>query len=288
MPHALLLVGSAGIGKNRFASHLAHYLLCESPQRGAACGDCRKCQLLAAGTHPDLRQVAPEAQGKQIKVDQVRELVAYLSHTAQLDGYKVVIIHPAESMNRNAANALLKCLEEPTPKTLLILCTDSPGSLLATIRSRCQMLRFDTPSPSDSRAWLQGISASAPIDELLAEANNQPLTALSLLQDEGLLQRASMREDFNAMLAGKKSPLEVADSWQALELNAVLTWLNRRIEQAIRRQADDANRLRQAAPLFTLRDSVSQLSAAVAAGANPNKLLALESLLLASCEKFIK
>ena len=124
LPHALLLAGVKGIGKFRFAEALAQLLLCDNPVNAVACGQCKACQLNLAGTHPDMKYLQPEEGAQMIKVDQVRAVVQFLDQTSQQGGYKVAILSPAEAMNINAANALLKNLEEPAGKTLLILVTD--------------------------------------------------------------------------------------------------------------------------------------------------------------------
>ena len=108
--HAYLLHGAAGIGKRALAERLMAYLLCRQPTDVGACGQCKACYLLAAGTHPDNFILQPEEPEKPIKVDQVRELVSFVVQTAQLGGRKVVLVEPAEAMNLNAANALLKSL----------------------------------------------------------------------------------------------------------------------------------------------------------------------------------
>ncbi len=145
MPHALLLGGPRGIGKHRFAEHLARAALCEAPDaQGGGCGQCRQCHLTLAGTHPDWRQVSPEEEGKDILVDQVRELTQHLGLKAQMGGYKVAVIEPADKMNMNAANCLLKSLEEPPAATqqygvmILLVITDS-YVLLSAIATNTQL-----------------------------------------------------------------------------------------------------------------------------------------------------
>src|SRR5690606_26968585 len=137
LPHALMLAGPKGIGKRHLAEALAHLLLCLAPVEGTPCGKCRSCQLNHAQPHPDFLMLAPEEGSKAIKVDQVRGLIESLGKTAQQGGYKVLVLEPAEAMNINSANALLKSLEEPANNTLLILVSHTPSAVLPTIRSRC-------------------------------------------------------------------------------------------------------------------------------------------------------
>jgi DNA polymerase-3 subunit delta' len=112
--------------------------------------------LLKAGSHPDNFVLEPEEADKPIKVDQVRELVAFVVQTAQLGGRKVVLIEPVEAMNVNASNALLKSLEEPSGDTVLLLVSHQPSRLLPTIKSRCQQVACPQPSLAQSQAWLAG------------------------------------------------------------------------------------------------------------------------------------
>jgi len=142
MPHALLLAGPAGLGKRAFLERLQRGLLCGQPINGDACGQCRACNLLEAGTHPDRIDVRFELNTsgklrKEIIVNQIRDLSARLAMASQLGGWQVASIDPADSMNAAAANALLKTLEEPTPASVLVLVADAPWRLTATIRSRC-------------------------------------------------------------------------------------------------------------------------------------------------------
>ena len=155
LPHAILLAGPGGLGKNRFAALLAQTLLCETgAATGRACGHCRSCLLYAADSHPDRRIVAPLEAGKAIVVDQVREAGRYLTQTSQYGGYKTLIITPADQMNVNAANSLLKTLEEPAAWSLILLVSDRPGRLPATVLSRCQRLNFTAPESRQAQQWL--------------------------------------------------------------------------------------------------------------------------------------
>jgi DNA polymerase-3 subunit delta' len=299
LPHALLFAGPSGVGKQRFVNAFAHYLMCDSPAQGMACGNCRQCVLNKAGSHPDLKWVAPEEKSKQIKIDQIRSLVETLGHTSQQGGYKIVVLAPAEVMNINAANALLKSLEEPAPQTLLMLLTDSPNQLLPTIRSRCQTIDFPLPAKNQSLTWLASlVTAQTPVELLLAEAAGRPLDALDLLENEGLERRNQLTEDYLSMLCGRVSALRIAEKWLDYDLKEILLWMAHKLSGLIshRVAACDIEIIgpswaavaskAEVAQLFALLDKVNQLSGRLSYGANPNKQLALEELLLISCEKF--
>ncbi|NMZ57598.1 DNA polymerase III subunit delta' [Pseudomonas nitroreducens] len=225
--HAYLLHGPAGIGKRVLAENLVHFLLCQQPAGGKACGHCKACQLLAAGTHPDFFLLEPEEPEKPIRVDQVRELVGFVVQTAQLGGRKVVLLEPAEAMNLNAANALLKSLEEPSGDTVLLLISHQPSRLLPTIKSRCVQQACPQPSAEQARAWLAGTLPAEPVealDELLVLAGGSPLTALRL-QGHGVReQRAQVVEGVKKLLKQQVAPGQLAESWNAVPLPLLFDW----------------------------------------------------------------
>ncbi|MGK0499310.1 MAG: DNA polymerase-3 subunit delta' [Oceanicoccus sp.] len=294
LPHALLLCGPPGIGKRRFAGALGQFLMCETPRSGLACGECRQCGLNLVGSHPDFNYLRPEEKSKQIKVDQIRALVTSLGHTAHQGGYKVALLAPAEAMNNNSANALLKCLEEPTANTLLMLLADSPSRLLPTIRSRCQLLHFQMPSQQQSLSWLQPlVPQKTALEPLLQEAAGQPLTALDLLQGEALELRKQWGDDTIAMLTGSMSPLTVAERWLPHDFADLLLWYSRKVAELISYKMGAKPLMDQrwqpfvgnSQALFGLQDNINALLSSIHAGANPNRQLALEQLLLESCEK---
>lgn len=212
LPHALLLSGPDGMGKNRFADLLAQGLLCERPdERDLPCGECRGCQLLAAGSHPDQRRVAPLEEGKVIGVDQIRELGHYLAHTPQYGAHKVVIVTPADKMNINSANSLLKTLEEPPPYALLLLVTAHPRRLPVTVISRCQRLSFTPPPTEQAGAWLAAQIADSTAPELLLGlADGAPLRALALADGGALKNRESLLNLVEQVARGDAEPLAAA------------------------------------------------------------------------------
>ncbi|WP_394132022.1 DNA polymerase III subunit delta' [Shewanella maritima] len=150
--HANLVAIDSALGVSTLLIEMATEVLCVQPTPDGACHQCKSCLLLKAGSHPDLYQI--HADGQQIKVDQIRQLCTDLTQTAQQGGYRVAIIYQAERLNLAAANALLKTLEEPGENTLLILQTDQHARLLATIKSRCQLLAFTTPTNTEIKHWL--------------------------------------------------------------------------------------------------------------------------------------
>jgi len=234
MPHALLIQGPQGIGKLQLAEGFVQSLLCESGDtHGEPCGVCPGCRWFLAGSHPDFRRVEPEALARQsaaadesdqpvparnakpsleIKVDQVRALDDFLNLQSHRGGRRVALIHPAEAMNPNAANALLKGLEEPPGQAQFILVSHRPARLLATIRSRCVAVAVPMPEASASLAWLESQGAAADAASWLAFASGSPLRALQYQQAGGTLARwrqALQARDLDALvLAGDREQLE--------------------------------------------------------------------------------
>lgn len=219
LPHALLVGGPAGLGKRALVRALARRLLCASPHDGHACGQCRGCALVAAGTHPDLIEETfePNDKGelrKEILIGQVRRLGEKLALTPQIAAAQVALIHPAEAMNRSAFNALLKTLEEPAAGRYLILVADQPQRLPATIRSRCQALRLDLPPRAEALAWLvaQGLDARAAAEALDAAQGNPGLAREYLAGDALALRRAVARE-LVELAAGRTDAAELSVAW---------------------------------------------------------------------------
>ena len=229
-PHALLLAGQPGMGKMVFAEYIAAMLLCESPaDNHAPCGLCPGCIQFNAGSHPDYFHVHPEPdektgkESKVIKIDQVRNLAEKLSLSSHRGGYKVTVLNPAEAMNINAANSLLKTLEEPSDNTVLVLVCSHPAHLPATIRSRCQQIRIAAPDREVARSWFAG---QLPDQEIYLQlANGAPLAALALAREGSVEAR---RECFGALvgiLDGQTSPLTVAQAWGKDEDLKGIRWL---------------------------------------------------------------
>jgi DNA polymerase III subunit delta' len=226
LPHALMFLGTKGIGKRHLAEALVQLLLCLTPIEGVPCGKCRGCQLNKAHNHPDLMRLEPEEGSKIIKVDQVRLLIDDLGKTAQQGGYKLVIIDPAEAMNGNSANALLKSLEEPAANTLLILVSHAAGSVLPTIRSRCQLRLLPLPSREQVIQWLKPflVGSPVPIEKLLDVAGGAPLTALRYLDGDALERRDKWLLSLLSLSSGKISAIEVAAQWHKDDVVAIVEW----------------------------------------------------------------
>jgi DNA polymerase-3 subunit delta' len=225
--HAYLLHGPAGIGKRALAERLMASLLCQRLEGLDACGQCKSCLLLAAGSHPDNYVLEPEEADKAIKVDQVRDLVSFVVQTAQMGGRKVVLIEPVESMNINAANALLKSLEEPSGNTVLLLVSHQPSRLLPTVRSRCVQQACPLPSEAMSLAWLADALPACTQEErneLLVLAAGSPLAAVSLQAQGVREQRALVVDGVKKLLKQQQSPTQLAEGWKDIPLLLLFDW----------------------------------------------------------------
>ncbi len=176
MPHAWLLAGLAGIGKRLLLEQMAQHALCEEAR---ACGRCRACRMFAAGTHPDCVLLVRAEGARDVRVDQVREALALLALAPAQAMRRVLLVPEAEAMNPQAANALLKTLEEPPAQALVLLAASDPLRLPATIRSRCVLVPVPPPSQQEARAFFvqQGVPAEEAA-QLAAEVPARPLLAL--------------------------------------------------------------------------------------------------------------
>ena len=232
LAHGLLFHGAEGIGKKAFAVEFTHWLLCEQPLADKSCGECKSCMMVQAGSHPDFLTLFPEEEGKAIKVDQIRDLIKKISLTSHAAGYRVVLVSPADALNINASNSLLKTLEEPPANTVLILVSDKPSKLMPTIRSRTQMVRFDLPAEEQSLQWLkqQGVEQAELVLKLSAGA---PLAAAAMAEDEGLQIRDKLFNNWQELAQGNSDALDSAAMWlkdgfkvlENLPLNWVASWL---------------------------------------------------------------
>jgi DNA polymerase-3 subunit delta' len=220
VPHAVLVAGPAGLGKRELVARMVGSLLCTAPDaERRACGRCRGCHLLAAGTHPDVHRIifTTNDEGKlrtEIVVDQIRALRDTLAQTSQFGGWRVAVVDPAEGMNTASFNALLKTLEEPEANALLLLVSDRPGQLPATIRSRCQRIDVRFPPREEALAWLAGLGIAPGVAaEALDLAAGNPGLARSYADAGHRARLESVVRDLAAVASRRGSAQELAGSW---------------------------------------------------------------------------
>jgi DNA polymerase-3 subunit delta' len=292
LPHSSLLLSTPGLGAELFANWMAALALCESTA-ARPCGVCASCVLLRAGSHPDYHAVRLEEDAKQIKVDQVRDLIGALSLKSYRGGYKVGVIEGAEALNVNGANAFLKTLEEPSDDTMLILVARPTHRLPATIASRCLRIVLKPPAEAAAIAWLE---AHGRPDQnwaaALALAGAGPLLAMEL-QDAGIAAlEMDMQENLQALAAGAVDVTLLAEQWVKSHLGLRILWLENWITRRVRtclaggNSPQSAERVRLPAALlkpkiralFELLDAARELRRLASTGINQQ--LALEALLL--------
>jgi len=238
LPHALLIHGRRGVGKLGLAERLAQLLLCEAQSGAKPCGRCDGCRWFLAGSHPDFRRLEPESLAKEpvpeegepapkktakpsteIKIEQVRGITDFLNLRSHRGRLRVALVHPAEDMNLNAANALLKGLEEPPAGAIFLLVSHRPAQLPPTIRSRCVAVPVPLPERSIAMEWLagQGIKDA---ERWLAYAGGAPLAALHYAAQastlESLLRNPRPVDD-------REGAEELAEALQKIALDRAFT-----------------------------------------------------------------
>jgi DNA polymerase-3 subunit delta' len=205
--HAYLFTGPSGVGRRTLALRLAQAVNClQPPIPGQPCGTCSACTRLEKMQHPDLAMIQSEQAGGTLKVDQVRELQRSLSLSPYEAKYRVALLLRFEEAHASAANALLKTLEEPAPKVLLLLTADSVESLLPTIVSRCEVVRLRPLPLAEAVEGLQGWDIPAAEAQLLAHlSGGRPGYARRLHEQPELLeQRQGWLNELSSLLSSSR------------------------------------------------------------------------------------
>lgn len=231
--HAYLFSGPKGAGKRNMALYFAQSLFCEAPENHGACLSCLECRRVANLNHPDVHFLAPE--GASIKIEQIRDLQKEYSYRGLETGYKVYIINQAEKLTTQAANSLLKFLEEPYPGTVAILITDKPHLLLPTLLSRLQQITFDPPAPEQIKEYLTpqlGRSLAHLVSHLTADVEEAvqlgqaewfaDLRNLVIQLTEGLVSSSKQQSFF--LVQEKWLPLAKEKEQTEIGLSLLLFW----------------------------------------------------------------
>ena len=294
LPHALLLTGMVGIGKKDFAHGFSQALLCQAiTADGVACQSCHLCRLVAGRSHPDVLWVEPEKEGGTIKVDQVRAVSEFINQTALQGGKRIVIVNPADGMNVNAANALLKTLEEPPAGALIMLVTSQPSRLPATVRSRCQHVFFQRPGRVEALSWLASRN-DEDWELLLSLANGAPLAAMQLVDQDSLESRKLLFQTLYLLSQKQADPLKSATALSDIELLPLLDFILGWTVDVLRLQigSDEVlnkdylpqlTELKQRmifSRLIKFMEYLQALRAQVSSGFNLNKQLVVETMFI--------
>jgi DNA polymerase-3 subunit delta' len=247
--HGLLFMGEADAGKTQLCHEIAKALLCKSVTLSInspvdtqsdrlfefdeiteqsdrvlldACGTCKSCLLITAGSHPDLHVITTEKS--QIGIDSIRQTIGKVSQTAQLSGNKVVIIPQVELMSESASNALLKTLEEPTPNTYLLMTTNDSQRLLPTLLSRCEKQTIALPTYQQSCDWLAMLQITKPSKAALLAHGSSPITYKNELEDTDSIGFDDFTVSLQRIMDGSDTANRAALKWQS-EAPKVTKWL---------------------------------------------------------------
>jgi DNA polymerase-3 subunit delta' len=225
VPHAVLLTGPPGVGKRAAANWMVARHLAIDTETPLPQYPVRTLE------HADLHWIAPLEDKQTIGIEQVRGLVTEFGLTSYEGHGKAAVIEPANAMTHNAANSLLKTLEEPPGTAILILIADRAGRLPATIFSRCQRIDLALPGEAEGLAWLNQLQPGTEWRGALRLAGGAPLAAIAALEQLGT--HTSMSRDFIGVAKGRVSPIEVASRWTKLDTPFVLDWMAREVQGAI-------------------------------------------------------
>jgi len=295
LAHALLLSGNEGIGVQEFATEIAAYRLCfntatqnstsQDNQSQTNCGQCKACALLKSGTHPDLKVLEPEGAAQIIKVDQVRELINFLSQTPQIGEWKVAVIRPAHRMNHNAANALLKALEEPPGRSLLLLATELPQILLPTVRSRCTHIRLPNPNELQTRDYLSSIDIDgAALSEAMDTLGFKPLLIAKWMNTDLMASWKQVSTEIDALETKRTSAVKVAAVLKDIDIVLLISWLTEKAAARMKASLLSRHKAPVNLHVFECYERVYSLlietRRTLDSGTNPNAQLTLESILL--------
>ncbi len=284
-PHALLLMGSAGLGKQQFAYKLAQKILCPSSLQHLDVEDgtsCSSCRLIESSTNPDLLIVAADtAATKQILIEEIHEVRSFLQTTSHLGNGKLVIINNADKMNNSSANALLKVLEEPPSGKYLLLTSSSASTLLPTILSRCVKVQFLPPPMPSIKEWLAANYSDADHklleDDLLFAINGfSPLAILAMLQNGKAQLLHQLNQDLDHPLSFTSAKLAAYKELDLVEILDLILW---RTEKQIMRVFYDTPQ-GETKPLFSLRSLLLARRSMLLRKLNLNRDLLLEECLL--------
>jgi len=224
LPSALMLQANEGMGLIDLAIEFSNRVFCLTPNGDKACGECASCLLFNAGNYPDFYHLKPEEGKTTIRINTIRELSASLSLSAQYTKPRVVIIDTADAMLHQAANSLLKTLEEPSENTCLILIAHNLSKIPLTIRSRCQLLSLKDIELGKACSWLE-LSGCEQATEYLSLANNSPLVAKSFWEKNALEQQEVLFKALTSLIKGQLDPLLFAEVCFSQKDIPVLQWL---------------------------------------------------------------
>lgn len=275
LAHALLVQGESGIGIANLGVAIAGYRLCMQPADDR-CGACKSCQLLDANTHPDLMTIETTGKAEVVKVDQIREAVGFLSQTPQISAWKLVVVLDAHRMNHNAANALLKVLEEPPGNSLLLLVTERPQLLLPTVRSRCRNLLVTSPNVSQTKVHcLENGVEDTQLEILLPLLGPRPIEICDWVVEKRLADWQALEAGLVKLVAKEMPTAKLTDSLKDVGLTDILEWMMKMAAARARKMPG-----KQAKTWLAMYERLSAARQDVERGSNPNRQLLLDECLM--------
>ncbi len=211
--HAYLFYGPEHLGKKKIAESFLFSLFCVSETKARPCGRCENCSQIKKNIHPDINWLEPEEEKKNISIKQVRGLITKLQKKSLHQGYKVVLIKQASSLTLSASNALLKTLEEPASKTVLVLLAEDLSTIPETITSRCQIIRFLPVNQKDIYDYLQKETDRDQALKITRLAHGKPGLAIEFLKKKNALTKHQEKIDIvNTLLSGsQKEKFKIAE-----------------------------------------------------------------------------
>ena len=255
--HAYLVIAPEDTGGEQLVQAMVASVLCDTPTAEQhACGQCAACDLLAAFSHPDYRvlrpsimntahpieELRPEKPSKEITIDDIRALDNMVNQTSHRGGLRVVVLYPAHKLNRNAANALLKTLEEPPANTVFILLAHDVRQLLPTIVSRCQLVNAAAPSPTEALAYLNALEPNPNWAEYVQQENGAVMRVAELIDTDyfaiqhkwtqalaqgNKLDVVSASAVFEKHLSDASKARLAGEEQRTVDMLALMTWLQR-------------------------------------------------------------
>ena len=240
--HAFLIGGKEGVGKKHFSLLLSQLILCKEKNKFMPCNACQSCKLFISSNHPDFYTIKMEEGKKKISINQIKELQTNFYESSFLNGNKIFLIEYAEFLSRDAADSLLKILEEPPKNTYFIITSHRAKQLSATIQSRCSEVFISNPSTKEIEDWLNKENTSnGDLELALNLASGRPLKIKELLDDNILDSRNGFISEISQLIKQGKNIISLSEEWpknpKALILK--LEWMSNLMMDAIRYQMTD-------------------------------------------------
>ncbi len=286
LPQAMLLTGVHGLGKNIFAHRIVSSILCLAPKGGEEpCGQCHSCQIFIAGNHPDHLEVMPKKPDKQIKIEQIRQIINKQQLTPAVSPHKTIIISMDYCINVNANNSILKLLEEPHKNTLIILVTSTLDRIPITIKSRCQNMHMATPSSNHAIDWITKYSnhkRDVITERILQLSQGAPLIAIDMLKHQGAEYYQQIEKDFSDILSGRVNPIAMAASWQKFDIMCIINQLQYNLQDrivSIQVEAEDSLDL-SITTYWKVMDCIIDVAKLISSSNNINRVILIESFIV--------